>query len=190
MKYLWPCMGKVTAPWGQMRPLSVPEAERDHVHGAIDIGGAGIVPLLAPAACDVYRFCIVRPQTGGEWKWQLRDGALDRLPWGAYTYDVYGGVTVCDTHDGHVHLFCHSYLRQLHDATKGIVWSYQEQPEDSRWPVMLFHTFDWVERAEAGEVIGAVGNAGYSFGPHVHWEIHKGWTLTPHAERPDPEAFL
>lgn len=190
MTYTRPCAGQITARWAEMRPLSVPVEKRDHVHGAIDIGGAGIVPLFAPAACDVYRFVIVRPESGGSWKWQLREGELSRLPWGEYTYDIYGGVTVCDTYDGHVHLFCHSYMRQLQDATRGLLWSYEEQPSDARFPVMLWHTFGWAQRAEAGEVIGAVGNAGYSFGPHLHYEIHRGWVNTPYAERPNPEDHL
>jgi len=181
-----PAHGTISARWSDPRPLSNPG---EHVHGALDISAPVGTPIVAPQAGTVYRFCLLRPPAGGSWEWMIRDGPMPRPPWKDYAYDVYGAATVLDGADG-VHLLCHSYLRQLMDATRGIVWNYQEQPADARWPVMLLHTFAWPQRVQQGEVIAAVGNAGYSTGAHVHWEIHRGWTLTPYAERPDPETLL
>lgn len=190
MSYRRPAPGAITAGWSQPRPLSVPPEQRHHVHGAIDIAGGVGEPVLAPAAGVCYRVCIVRAQGGPGWAWPLREGDVRILPWQDYPYDVYGGITILDTQDGYVHLFCHTYMRQLQKLTRGLVWSYQEQPSDTRWPTMIWHTFAWPQTVEAGEVIAEIGNAGYSKGPHVHWEIHRGWTLTPYGDRPDPEELL
>ena len=187
MGYTRPAAGPITSPWGEMRPLSVPAAERDHVHGAVDIAGAVGDPLVAPVAGIVYRFAVYRAQGGPGWSWALREGMHRMLPWGEYTYDIYGGVTVVEGENGMVHLLAHSYMRQLQQETRGLVWSYQEQPSDTRWPTVVWHTFSWPQRVRRGEVVAEMGSAGYSMGPHVHWEIHTGWRLTPHGERPDPE---
>jgi murein DD-endopeptidase MepM/ murein hydrolase activator NlpD len=190
MTYLLPAHGMITARWADMRPLSVPPAERIHVHGALDIAAGVGEPIVAPAAGTCYRFCIVRAQDGPGWAWPLREGQRSVLPWQDYPYDTYGGITVLDTHDGWVHLFAHSYMRQLQKVTRGLIWSYQEQPSDTRWPTMIWHTFAWGQQVEVGEPIAEVGSAGFSTGPHLHWELHRGWTQTPHEKRPDPEALL
>jgi len=185
VSYCRPAPGKITSRWAELRPLSAPPAERDHVHGAVDIAGGVGEPILAPAGGPCYRMCIVRAPGGPGWAWPVREGDIRLLPWQDYPYDTYGGITILDTQDGYVHLFCHTYMRQLQKLTRGLLWSYQEQPSDTRWPTMIWHTFTWPQK-----VIAEIGNAGYSKGPHVHWEIHRGWTLTPYGDRPDPEELL
>ncbi len=53
------------------------------------------------------------------------------------------------------------------------------------------------ERVEAGQVIGRQGNEGYSFGDHLHFEVHTGATYSGNWEQPfnggsfvDPMQFL
>ena len=41
-----------------------------------------------------------------------------------------------------------------------------------------------------GDLIGYVGNAGYSTGPHVHWEIHHGWQIDYYGNRVNPANLI
>jgi len=183
--YLRPIDAPVTCPWSQPRPLSVPPERRDHVHGACDY--AAPVGTLFRAVCAgvVYRWCLLRPESGGSWQWPLRDSTVT-FPWGDYAYDVYGGVTILRGNDNRVHLYAHSYLRQVRAASFAVKWFDQESPGKARWPLVLWHTFGSPTWANAGDVIGQVGDAGYSEAPHLHYEVHNGWEWTPYGERPDP----
>ena len=181
-----PVDGPITGRWADLRPRSAPSRP----HGGIDIAaGVGDV-IVAPEAGLVFYFRIRRQEKGQVWKWPLREGGRT-LPWIAYAYDLYGAVTVLQSADrARVHLFCHSYFRQLLDMTRGITWDYQEQPEDSEWPVEIAHTFAWPVSVKEGERIAAVGNQGESTGAHCHWEVHNGWAWSDYKDRPDPEKLL
>jgi hypothetical protein len=200
--------GEMTAGWAQPRPLYLvaeieklqragKQLEADelrkqlHVHGAQDFRAVVDEDVLAAEEGPVYRFVILRPESGGMWQWPLKEGMLaGAFPFGAYPYDVYGAVTVLMGKSGLVHLYAHAYFAQVKRLTAGLEWSFQEQPADARFPVMIFHTFKWPEYARAGDVITKVGNAGFTEGVHLHYEIHNGWVWTPYDKRPNPAALF
>ena len=66
--------------------------------------------------------------------------------------------------------------------------SWTEQKADDRFPIIGVHTEKII--VKEGDSIGFVGNAGYSTGPHIHWEIHHGYKWQKHNDRLNPERYL
>lgn len=189
MKYHRPAGGPITSRWDEPRPLSNPGL---WTHGAVDMSDPVGSPLEAPEAGWPFAFALFRPEGRTDsWREPLRTKMP--FPWGSYRHDVFGALLGLKGESGRVHLFAHCYFNQLYGNAffPRERWNYQEERADSRWPMFLWHTlYDDGRRVKAGDTIGAVGNAGYSMGPHVHWEIHDGWVRTPHAERIDPEEHI
>jgi len=138
-------------------------------------------------------FRILRNAIGQKWEDEapvLFNGST--FPFMDYTYDTYGAVVMLMAYSGRVHLFAHSYFNQLFRSPiyPSIRWAYKEQRKDARWPMEILHTFEQPLEVKEGAVIGVSGNAGFSTGPHVHWEIHPEWGVkAPYADRIDPESF-
>ena len=199
MNLIWPVNGKwkITTDFNEMRPLSLPPEKRWHKHGAIDIGAKIGTPLVAPEEGMLFFYKALRPNNTILWP----DGEEPVLlmkeagsfPFANYFYDLYGSVIML-VGDERIHLFCHSYWNQLfikyreeYEKYYGhkINWGYHEQAENHRFVIEATYT----ERpllAQAGDLIGYVGNAGFSTGPHVHWEIHPSYKNYDYDKRIDP----
>lgn len=184
--------GRITAGFNQMRPLSRPPEQRTHVHGAVDLAAPTGTRILAPEAGTVVCLALMRPS---------ETIAASRIPRiridfdirnHYYFLDIYGGLIILLADSGRTHVITHSYRNQLFNRwarANGAEIETIESPEDERFPAILGELSTPVS-VEAGEVIGYVGNAGFSTGPHIHWEIHPGREWHPHAEREDPEDYL
>jgi murein DD-endopeptidase MepM/ murein hydrolase activator NlpD len=181
-----PVTGRLTSTFDEPRPLSNPG---EHPHGAWDIAAKVGTPIHAPEAGKVYLVAIFRNEleNGLRPTWDEMPG----FPWQNYFYDVYGALIVLEGASGMVHIMAHSYFEQLHD--KGILpssaWEYTEEHEDKRWPIHCMHTLSSPYLVGEGEIIGYVGNAGYSTGAHCHWEIHNDWQLDDYIDRVDPATL-
>ncbi|MFP4378693.1 MAG: M23 family metallopeptidase [Spirochaetales bacterium] len=183
---------RLTAPFDQMRPLSVPESQRTHVHGAIDLAAPVGTPILATEAGMLYYFVAFRPTRNRE----LAELELDNEPFDfaghPYFYDTYGALIVLLGESGKTHLFCHSFMNQLfNDPPVRVRWRYKESPAIERHPLTAFYTTNGYGRyVHEGDHIGDVGSAGYSTGPHVHYEMHSGRRWQPHGDRPNPAEYI
>lgn len=191
---------RITTPFDEMRPLSVPLARRDHVHGALDLaGGDGII--LAPARGTAQGAVIVRgvdPQKGiGTWGAPGIDEKSEILefPWREYWYDIFGGIVVLYEPGGRMHIMAHIWAsallnHQVHPVQSPFRFSYYiEERETTRWPCHMMLT-EPVEVQE-GQPLSKIGNAGFSTGPHLHWEVHHtNELIDDYAKRVNPEEYL
>lgn len=193
--YISPVEGLITSRFDEPRPLSNPG---QHIHGALDISAEIGKEILAPVDGYVSYYIFIRSNKKQSWDERINvNSAGIHLPWANYPYDIYGGVIIIEERESElVHLICHSYFNQLFNllAQEKIIckddWQYQEETKNERFPMMIFHTFDNRIRVPKGGLIGFVGNAGYSTGAHIHWEIHNGWTWTFYNKRVNPESLL
>ena len=193
---------RITAPFLQPRPLSVPPEQRNHCHGAVDIAGDSWavmeVPYHAPENGRLYCMISIRPDSTRSWprekqvQAKTRGGtALVPTRFLEYWYDTYGVVMFLHGKSGLLHVFAHTYGSQLFARRPvdplGLAW--EEEPAQVRWPVFCLSNFGSPTVVERGDFIGLVGNAGFSTGKHLHYEIHQGFVWDRWEDRLDPEAI-
>lgn len=180
-KLVWPFPKNsyISSKWDEPRPLSNPGK---HPHGAIDIKAIIGAVIVAPEAGELFLYASIRSNNREQWP----DDGSNHFPFKNYFYDVYGGLIVLKGKSGLTHVFAHSYLNQIHNKKKHD-WVSIEEKANKRFPVMALLAGGI--RVKAGEKIGEVGNAGYSTGPHCHYEIHEGFQWTKWEDRPDPEKL-
>lgn len=183
--------GKITAGFDQKRPLSAQAHERWHVHGAIDIAAPAGKPIYAPERGMLFYFAAIRPNRDRD----MRELELEHGPFDfggkAYFYDVFGALAIVLGNSGITHIFAHSWLNQLFNVPPVRVrWQYKESPKVERFPLCAFFTTNGHGRhINEGDHIADVGNAGYSTGPHAHYEMHRGRAWQRWEQRPRPDAF-
>lgn len=178
--------GNITSKFNEPRPLSDPGK---HIHGAIDIAAKVNTVIQAPESGTVFGFCAFRPKKG--LTWGEAPIIHERVfSWVNYFYDTYGGLIVLKSEDfKRTHIITHSYQRQIFKVAFRDLQKYPyEEAAEKRFPLFCWYS-DFKYVAE-GEMIGYVGNAGYSTGPHVHWEIHNGEFWNEHNKRINPESVI
>ncbi len=187
MKYIKPVDGLITSDWAELRPLLA--EVKTHPHAAIDIETDVGDPIHAMCDGTCYFFKLTRHDRVELWEEPLDSGKV--LPW-SYGYDLYGGIIVLVDDKNYVNLITHCYFKGMFEG--GVIpknfWVYDEESTDERFPMELMHTFDHPFRVKQGQIIGVAGNAGFSTGSHIHWEIHRGWKKTPYENRPNPENYI
>ncbi len=185
-----PIKGDITSIFTELRPLSNPG---DHIHGAIDISNSIGTKIFAPEDGIVFGYMGVRPKEGIYWKNNERPEINGEVfPFANYFYDMYGGLLCLKAHSGRVHVFCHLYGNQLFNKSSFVFDfdknPYYEEKKQTRFPLMAYKT-NQIAVSE-GQHIGYLGNAGYSTGPHVHYEIHPSYKWYKWGERIDPQTLF
>lgn len=187
-----PIEGRITAGFNDPRPLSNPGK---HKHGAIDIENDTRTIIKAPESGKVFCYVGIRPRSNMVWPRAFTvHGKV--FPYNNYFYDMYGGIIVLQVFDNtglniiRTHVMAHSYGNQIFN--KSIFKSFEkywiEQAENNRFPI--HGTYTGMITVAEGDLIGFVGNAGYSTGSHIHWEIHHGYKWEKHSHRINPENYI
>lgn len=179
-----------TASFEEKRPLSAPLNKRDHIHGAEDLAPDGKQDIIAPEDGTVYFLSVIRNDLTrsmnevqkGDWPFDFKGRS--------YFYDLYGGVIILISSDRkRTHIMTHCYRNQLFNKTNSTIYV-EESPKDERFPICVEHTFKSPRDVKEGENLCGVGNAGYSTGPHIHWEIHNGVEWNNFNDRIKPRLWL
>lgn len=173
--------GRITSTFDEPRPL---EGPKTHVHGAVDITDGDWV-VRSPVYGEARGYVFLR-QKGSGWADKEKPELL-ALPFRNYFYDVYGGLIVIVEDSGRMHIMTHFYAAQLQTWLGEMILV--ESNAESRWPsVALISKPLEVAR---GQQLSRIGNAGYSTGPHVHWEIHSTPDkIDDYADRIRPSAYV
>ena len=178
--------GVITAGFHEARPLSNPG---EHIHGALDIaGGDGMI--LAPCAGVVRGYVIFRKPG---FVWGKDKEAILALPFRDRFEDVYGGfIALTEAGTGRLHLLCHIWPDAILYAHRDSGFGFERYIETrvmDRFPAHVLVTAE--RRVKEGDILAPIGNAGFSTGAHVHWEIHhQAGQLDTYERRVNPETYL
>jgi len=178
----WP----ITAPYNEQRPLNA--TEKSHIHGAIDIGCPIGTDIWAPEKGQVYYQFLIRKGSGYQ-NLYWEDGNL--YAFRNYFYDTFGGLIIVEGEEtGLTHVFAHIYVNQLFNKPWALRRNYDFK-EVEKDDILAFNFLSKEHKVsvENGEKIGESGNAGFSTGAHIHYEIHRGRSWEKHEERVDPEKL-
>lgn len=189
--------GRITAPFNDPRPIDNPGR---HIHGAIDVSTSaanGDRMVYAPATGKLVAYFINRPPRGG-WGAPTKQGVQTEkaeilaIPVRDRWYDVYGGLITIEEPSGLFHILTHFYAAQLFKRFRFCFtppqMSFMEAQAKSRWPAFLFRSDE--SKVSFGEALLPIGDAGYSFGAHLHWEVHHSPSLDYYDKRIDPTTLV
>lgn len=164
------------------------KSDPNRIHGALDVAPDNLRDIVAPVNGVVMGWIAHRQEPGTYWPELPHFYDLD-FPFANYFYDMFGGVIILQRNNGETHIITHSYGRQLTERPAPFYnWRWIEEEKVTRWPIFGLYSSRTV--VEKGEVIGRVGNAGFSTGAHVHWEVHPTSDWHSHVNRIDPEQHL
>lgn len=194
--------GRITADFNQMRPLTA--KTKTHKHAAFDIVSTGDNKIYCPVDKGrIFGYLCRRAPEVIEKEKLLYNRYWPKKPvvhgkefeFANYFQDVYGGIVLLEELNNNndvisTHLFCHCYANQIFNlSVLKNVGSYSvEEKKDSRFPIIANYTDKL--NVKIGDVIGYIGNAGYSTGQHVHWEIHPGEKWHSYDYRIDPVKYI
>jgi hypothetical protein len=173
--------GTVTTGFHEPRPLSNPGS---HKHGALDVsGGDGMVCSPCEGVATPYMF--IRSKDGS---WAAKEKIeIDSIPVKDYWYDVYGGlIVIIENKTGVMHVMAHFWAKVLQERFGE--FKLIESSAATRWPsfALVGESF----KVSAGQALASMGNAGFSTGAHVHWEVHHAAVVESHADRINPERYI
>lgn len=173
--------GKITTPFDEMRPLTLPPEKRWHKHSAVDVsGGNGIV--ISPVKGTAKAYLIYDSRI--PWLSTEKKEILD-IPWKDYFYDIFGGIiVVVEEKTNILHLFTHFWAETLFDQEQNIFMDEHIESNRSINHIISSRAF----KVQVGDRLAKMGSAGQSSGPHVHWEKHHNYKkLDTYEDRLNPE---
>jgi murein DD-endopeptidase MepM/ murein hydrolase activator NlpD len=176
---------KISAGFDEMRPLKADP--KTHKHGAIDIAVRRKTPIYAPEKGRLFYHMVFRSERmthnlfweSGRW-----------YAFSNYFYDIWGGLIILEGEEtGYTHVFAHCESEYLfNDGLVSREAFSLEENNYGKFSISLVSK-EFPVLVNQGDRIGRSGNAGFSTGPHIHYEIHPGRKWERHADRINPETM-
>lgn len=175
---------RLTSDFDEMRPYGT--VRKTHKHGAWDLAVPISTPIYAPEVGILHYFFQVRTGNIKHHNIYWADGRW--YAFSNYFYDSYGALAVLETHDHLTFVFAHIYAKNIIAMTEEqMICLTVDELKTVDGMILAFHNRDKPLGIDKGDIIAYSGNAGYSTGPHIHMELHKGRSWIPHRDRPDPK---
>ena len=154
---------KISAGFTEPRPL---HKKPMHIHGAVDLAVPEKTAIYAPEPGLVYyhyNFRCAKVTRNIYWS----DGTW--YAFSNYFYDVFGGLVILEGKQL-THVFAHIDYGTLNKMMNQHITTREWHVDGDTIAIL---NLDDPQPAMERDVIGYSGNAGFSTGPHIHWEIHR-----------------